>query len=436
VKRLQALLIALALATPGQSFAQAAEQPMPAGHPAVGAATTKQTPIEEDAVVSAPGLPGNSILVKLVNAAGEPIANSDVKLGVQFQKISEGEQHTEQHAKTDLGGMARFDGLTKGSDFSYRISTRSGPAEYASDPIQLKGDMGMMSLLHVYPVTRNPSEAAVGAIGYVYVETRDDVFQFEVLFRYGNRSGVTWVPENARMSLPEGFKAFKAGEAMTDVRFEEEPGHGVRLNGTFAPGQQSASFRFQVPRREETSASFHFGLPPHVGEMRFIAEAAPGMEIDVDGFEKPQTDVSQTGQRVLVTRRVAVRGQASGLGDFTASLAGIPTPSSGRWIAVLIASLLAGLGVFAFRGKLGDEAQANLQDRDAERAQRVLLDEVVELTRARKEARIGPSTYESARRALVEALARIVSLNPELGKKARKDASGRAGKKAHKGAAA
>ena len=432
MKRLHALLLAAALAAPSQAFAEAQAPAMPNGHPPVGAgaAPTAAHAPEQDAVVTAPELPPGTILIKLVDANGDPVANSDVKLGVQFQKISEGEQHTDLHAKTDLGGMARFNNLTTGSDFSYRVSARSGPAEYSSDPVQLKGDMGVMALLHVYPVTRNPAEAAVGAIGYVYVETRDDVFQFEVLFRYGNRSGVTWVPENARMSLPDGFKAFKAGEAMTDVRFEEEPGRGVKLNGTFSPGQQSASFRFQVPRKEETSASFHFGLPPHVGEIRFIAEAAPGMEIDVDGFENPQTDVSQTGQRVLVTRRVAVRGQAAGLGDFVASLAGIPTPGSGRWIAALIATVLAGLGFAAFRGKLGDETNADLQDRDAERARRVLLDELVQLTRARREERIGPSTYESARRALVEALARIVSLNPGLGKKPKKGGAGRSGKKA------
>jgi hypothetical protein len=436
VRRLHALLLAVALAAPSQALADAQAPALPNGHPATGAAPTAAHAPEQDAVIAAPELPPGTILIKLVNANGDPIANSDVKLGVQFQKISEGEQHTELHAKTDLGGMARFNSLTTGSDYSYRVSARSGPAEYSSDPVQLKADMGVMALLHVYPVTRNPAEAAVGAIGYVYCETRDDVFQFEVLFRYGNRSGVTWVPENARMRLPEGFKAFKAGEAMTDVRFEEDPGRGVTLHGTFAPGQQSASFRFQVPRKEETSASFHFGLPPHVGEIRFIAEAATGMEVDVDGFEKTQSDVSQTGQRVLVTRRVAVRGQASGLGDFTASLAGIPTPGSGRWIAAMIAAVLAGLGFAAFRGKLGGETNADLQDRDAERARRVLLDELVQLTRARREERIGPSTYESARRALVEALARIVSLNPGLGKRAKKGALSRTAKKAKKGAPA
>ncbi len=433
MKRSHALLLVAALTASGQSFAQ---EEMPAGHPAVGGAPHAAQAPEQDAAIPTPELQAGTIQIKLVNAKGEPMPNADVKLGVQFQKIAEGEQHSERRATTDALGMARFSGLTTGSDFSYRVSANSGPAEYSSDPVQLKADMGVLVLLHVYPVTRNADEAAVGAIGYVYCETRDDVFQFEVLFRYGNKSGITWVPENAKMRLPDGAKAFKAGEAMTDVRFEEEPGRGVKLKGTFAPGQQSASFRFQVPRHEESSASFHFGLPPHVGEIRFIAEAAPSMEVDVDGFEKPQSDVSQTGQRVLVTRRVAVRGESQGLGDFTASLAGIPTPGSGRWIAALIAAALATLGAAAFAGKLGEETQQDLQERDAERARRVLLDELVDLTRARREQRVGPSTYDSARRALIEALSRIVSLNPGLGKKAKKSAAAGAGRKAKKGAAA
>lgn len=431
MKRLHALLLAATLLMPSLAWAQG--QAMPAGHPAVGSAAAGP---EQDALAPSRELPAGTIVVKLVNAHGDPLTNAEVKLGIRFQTIAEGEKLSEKVARTDLGGFARFNGLTTGSDFTYRISSRSGPAEYSSDPIQLKPDMGVMALLHVYPVTRNPDEAAVGAIGYVYVQTRDDVFQFEVLFRYGNNSTVTWVPENARMSLPDGFKAFKAGEAMGDVRFEEDPGRGAKMSGTFAPGQESVSFQFQVPRHGESGASFHFGLPPHVGEFRFIVEAAPGMEIDVEGFEKPRTDTSQTGQRLLVTRRVAVRGQPSGLGAFTASISGIPTPGEGRWYAVLIAAALAALGVAAFRGKLGDETQADLQDRDAERARRVLLDELVELTRARHEGRIGPSTYESARRALVEALARIVSANPGLGKRAKKPGAGRAGKKAKKGAAA
>ena len=428
MKRLSALLLAAALSSPGLVSAQA--QPMPAGHPSVGGAAGPARP-EQDAVEPAPHLPPGTIQLKLVDAQGQPLAGADVSLGINFNKISEGEQRTEQRAKTNAEGLATFGGLTPSSDFSYRITTKSGPAQYASDPIQLKSDMGMQAVLHVYPVTRNIEEASVGSRGFVYVETRDDVFQFEVLFRVFNMGSVTWVPEGVLMSLPAGFKAFKAGEAMTDVRFEEEPGRGARLAGTFSPGQHNVSFRFQLPRDEESSAGFRFGLPPHTAEIRFIAEAAPSMQLDIDGFEKPQTDVNQNGQRVIVTRHVAQRGEPA-LKSFDVVLSGIPTPGSGRWIAVLIAVAMAGLGVAAFRGKLGQETQQDLQERDVDRAQKVLLDELVELTRAKRDARIGPSTFETARRTLVEALARIVSQNPSTGtgKKSRKARPGKSGKKA------
>jgi hypothetical protein len=416
-----ALLLALAA---GSSPALA--QPLPSGHPPM---TAEATP-KEDAVVASPSVPAGTIVLKLVDAAGRPVPGADVKLGILFQKIAEGEQRSDKLGKTDAEGLATFSGLSPTSDFSYRLTTRSGPAEYATPPIQLKADMGVQALLHVYPVTRRVEEASIGAIVYVFVETRDDVFQFEVLTRYGNRSSVTWVPDNARMRLPSGFKAFKAGESMGDVRFEEVPGHGAKLVGTFAPGQHQASFRFQVKRQEESRASFDFGLPPHVAEARFLAAAAPGMQIDVDGFEKPRTDVdTQSGQRMLVTRRQAVRGEASGLGGFTAVVTGIPTPGMGRWIAVLIAGGLAALGFAAFRGKLGLETQAELRERDAERAKQVLLDELVDVTRAEREGRIGPSTFETARRVLVDALTRIVSDSPVRPKKARKGPQGKPGNK-------
>jgi hypothetical protein len=416
MKRLGYFVLLAALALPQVSFAQA--QPMPAGHPSVGGAAAPPAP-EQDAVLAAPNLPAGTIQLKLVDGQGRAIPNANVSLSINFQKISEGEQRTEQPGKTNAEGVATFSGLTPSSDFSYRITTRSGPAEYASDPIQLKPDMGMLALLHVYPVTRKIEEASVGSRGFVYVETRDAVFQFEVLFRVFNMGGVTWVPEGATMTLPAGFKAFKAGQSMSDVRFEELPGKGVKLAGTFSPGQHDVSFRFQVPRHEESSASFRFGLPPHTAEIRFIAEAAPSMELDIDGFEKPQVDVNQNGQRVVVTRHVAKRGEAA-LSSFNAVLSGIPTPGAGRWIAVAVALALAALGFAAFRGKLGQDAQSDLQERDADRAQKVLLDELVELTRAKRAERIGPSTFETARRTLVEALARILSQNPPSGRKARR----------------
>lgn len=428
MRNLRWLVLGFALLVPGLSLAQdGGGEAMPPGHPAVGAGAGAPAPLEQDQVLPSPDVPAGSIRVKLVNDKGEPLAHTDVKLGILFQKISEGEQRSEQHAKTDEGGIARFSGLTQSSDFSYRVSARSGPAEYSSDPIQLRGSSGMLVLLHVYPVSQRLEDVSIASRGFVYVETRDDVFQFEVLYRVFNMGKVTWVPDGAELKLPAGSKAFKAGESMTDARFEEKTGR-ARLAGTISPGQHDVSFRFQVPRDGESAASFRFGILPHTAEMRFIAEAAPTMQLDIEGFEKPQSDVNQNGQRMVVTRHVQQRGVPE-LRSFVAQLSGIPTPGPGRWIAALIGAALAALGGAAYAGRLGKQTQASLRDRDAERAKDVLLDELVDLTRARREDRIGPSTFESARRALVDALSRIVSSHPELNATSRPGKTGKKGKK-------
>jgi hypothetical protein len=96
---------------------------------------------------------------------------------------------------------------------------------------------------------------------------------------------------------------------------------------------------------------------------------------------------------------------------------------------VLIAAALAGLGFAVWRGAIAQESHDELLERDAERAKQVLLDELVDLTRARRQERIGPGTFESARRTLVDALSRIVSTQPGLGKKAKKSGSGKGRKK-------
>jgi hypothetical protein len=144
-----AILVGLLLLVPRASEAQQPQAPMPAGHPPVGGAAAPGTqPQQEDAVLPAAEIPPGTIVVRLVNEKGDPVANHDVKLGIVFQKISEGEQRKEQSGKTDANGMAKFSGLASSSDFSYRVLTRSGPAEYASDPIHLKPEMGVVALLH------------------------------------------------------------------------------------------------------------------------------------------------------------------------------------------------------------------------------------------------------------------------------------------------
>jgi hypothetical protein len=303
----------------------------------------------------------------------------------------------------------RFDGMKPGSDFSYRVTVPHGAATYASTPFNLSREAGQSVLLHVYPVVREVNQALVGMRGYVSVEPRDDVFQFEAMYQIFNLGAVTWVPNGVTLDLPPGYKAAKGGdESMSDVRFEPVDGRGLELQGTISPGQHSVTFRFQVPREGGDSATFRLSLPPHVAEQQVITASAPGMTLAVDGFPSAQPATSNTGQRLLGTARRMHQGEAA-LRELIITLTGIPGPGPARWVAAAIAAAIALGGLsFAWQQRAPPAAsRVPVGKADAEQAKEVLLAELVVLEAAHAEKQIGPRTYESARRSLLDALVRL-----------------------------
>lgn len=362
---------------------------------------------QADLSEASPSLGPGTISATIVNEQGAPVAGQQVRLGILFQKIAEGESRSEKFAQTDAQGTVQFTGLARGSDHAYRVTVQAGAASYQTSPFNLKQEMGQRVVLHVFPSTSDAEGAAFGMRGYLYVETRDDVFQFEALFRVFNVGQITWVPNDVVIQLPKGFKAFKAQDGMTDVRFEQVDGVGARLKGTFSPGQAEASFRFQLPKSNDDSLTFRMTVPPHVAEMRVIAEASLTMNLAVDGFQPPVATVNQqSGQRVLVSVK-QLRDRNEEIKDFTATLSGVPTPGPGRWFALAIASCMAIGGVFAARGAFDDAAAGKDVVADKKRARELLLRELVALEAAHREERIGPRSYQQSRVALIDAIARL-----------------------------
>jgi len=235
------------------------------------------------------------------------------------------------------------------------------------------------------------------------------------------------------VQLPKDFKAFKAQESMTDVHFEPVDEVGARLKGTFSPGQQEASFRFQMPKSNDDSASFQLSLPPHVAEMRVIAEASSTMNLDVDGFQPPVPTANQNGQRVLVSVKQLLRRDEE-IKGFVATLSGIPTPGPGRWVAVLVALGMAIGGVFAARGAFDDAGAGKDVEADKKRAREILLRELMALEAARRAGSVGPRTYEQSRLRLIDAIARL-GLPAERPKATRKPGPSTGPRKGRKSAA-
>lgn len=386
---------------PGSSEAQSPHAAMPAGHPAFGNGEP-----QADVSEANPSLPPGTISATVVTDQGVPLAGQQVRLGIMFQKIAEGESRSEKFAQADAQGNVQFTGLTRGSDHAYRVTVQVGAANYQTSPFNLKPDMGQRVVLHVFPATSDAERAAFGMRGYLYVETRDELFQCEALFRVFNVGQITWTPKDVVIQLPKGFKAFKAQEGMTDVRFEEVEGVGARLKGTFPPGQSEASFRFQIPKSNEDSLVFRMSVPPHVAEMRVIAEASASMNLGVEGFQPPVSTANQNGQRVLVSVK-QLRERNEELKDFTATISGIPTAGPGRWFALAIAGCMAIGGVFAARGAFDGPAGNGNILADKKRARELLMRELEALEAARREERIGPRSYQQSRVALIDAIARL-----------------------------
>jgi hypothetical protein len=320
------------------------------------------------------------------------------------QTIAEGETRENKLVRTDAQGKARFSNLKTATDYSYRVSVRRGPATYAAAPFQFRNDMGQNVTLHLFPVTQDIQKALLGMRGIVAVETRDDVFQFEVLFRIFNIGSVTWVPSNVVLELPAASKGITAQEGMTDTRFVTEGDRRVRLVGTFGPGQHDLTFRFQVTKDDASRAQFHLTLPPHVASMRVIAQSAPGMELFVDGFDPAEPTLDSNGQHLLITDKQLRAGEPQ-LKELSLILSGLPTPGPGRWIAVALAAGLFVSGVAA--AARSSEQPRKLDLEQVENARQLLITELVALQKARNSEQIGPATYEATRRRLFEALARL-----------------------------
>ena len=392
----------VAPASPG---AAAERGELPAGHPsASGGDAGGQRPPPADRSAPDPKLPPGTVEVTLVDAQERPQANVEVRLGILQQTVAEGEARENKVARSDAQGKARFSGLRTATDFSYRVSVPRGPATYASAPFQFKGEAGQSVLLHLFPVTQDIRSAMVGMRGIILIEPRDDVFQFQVMYRVFNIGQVTWVPSTLTLQLPPDAKGFNAEEGMSDTRFAAESGGRVRLSGTFTPGQHDAQFRFQVPNHGDADVSFRLDLPPHVADLRVIAQSSPGMTLEVDGFDPAQPTVDANGQRLLFTAREMRQGD-NPLRELAIRLSGLPTQGPGRWIAVALAAGLAAAGLSAARRAPAQPKKLAREELAA--ARELLLDELVALERARAAGQIGPRSYESAKRQLVEALARL-----------------------------
>ncbi len=405
--------------TPGSDSEQDTDdsQTLPPGHPPIdsmqdaeGAARGSQDSnsmgsLTRDTVILSPTIPVGTIEVRVVNVENKPVAGAALIVQVHRESVSEGNSETQREATTGAAGVARFNHLAVDSGLSYRVVLNDAGVKYGAQPFQLTERAGVGLTLHQYPIVHDIKLALVAMESLLFVEPRDDVFQFEVVYELFNIGKTTWVPDQLDLRLPSDRKAFNVQQSDDDVRVESSS-VGVHFVGVVPPGQHQVAYTFHVPRHNAANASFDFELPPNVMQVRVGLASGRKAELQVDGFPDPEPTTAQNGQRLLLTSKRFER-PVSQLSELRLEVRGLPTLGIGRIVAAVLASCLAlaGLG-FALRKRQreGIDDQANqLEDRARDR----LLVELAELETAKLNGRIGPQTYQETHGALMQALVRL-----------------------------
>lgn len=351
----------------------------------------------EDGAMEDPTLPVGTLEIHIADPSGKPLANTPVTLGVLYNSVAKGESRKRLSLVTNAMGVAKIDDLETGSTVAYRPMVISDGATFSAMPFRMPEKSGMRALLHVYPVVEAIEQALVVTQSVIYTEVKDDRIQVQQAFKIYNFGRNAWVPKDLVVPLPETFTAFTTQQGMSDVGVDAVPNKGVRIHGTFGPGQHMLEFRWQLPYSGEAEVRFDVGMAPHMAASRVIAPASKDMTLEVPGFPPPQSTSDGMGQRALITEK-QLRKEDPTLKSVSVVIRGLPTEGPGKLIATVLAA-----GGLLFGLVLGSQKPSS-RDRKNERSR--ILAELEELERARMTDEVGPKTYEKARRELIDDLAR------------------------------
>lgn len=357
----------------------------------------------EDRATEDPALPVGSLEIHVADPSGRPLPNANVTLGIIYNSVAKGESRKRLSLTTNELGVARLDHLESGSAVAYRPMVMTDGATFSVMPFRMPDKSGMRALLHVYPVVEEIEAALVVTQSMLYTEVKDDRVQVQQAFKIYNFGKSAWVPRDLVVPLPETFTAFTSQQGMSDVGVDAVPKKGVRIHGTFGPGQHVVEFRWQLPYSGESEVRFDVGMAPHMAAARVVAPASKDMTLEVPGFPPPQSTNDGMGQRALITER-ELRREDPSLSSVSVVIRGLPTEGPGKIIATLLATggLVIGLALGAQR--------PSSRNRKRERAR--LLAELEDLERARLDGDVGPKTYERARREILDALTRTFADEP------------------------
>ena len=386
---------------------------MPEGHPPVGqdappaaapvggdphASASDAPPVQRRPIASAepnPSLPAGTVRVRVVDSQTEqPVAGAQLQLGTMTREST----RSSVDAKTSAQGEHVFEKLASGEGQAYRVNLLVDGAKYSSTPFRLSPESGYDVLIRRLPTTRDLRELVL-YVGATSIELRDERLKIVQQARLINIGSKTIVfPEGGQLiKFPKDYKAFQAEEVMTDQHMTEEPGQGLKITGSVTPGEATLTWGFDL-EHQGSDVDLSFELPWVTFAYRVLADAAPGMKVEVEGFPPAELNV-ENGRRFYVTEIVKRVGE-SPLRSLRIHVRGIPGPGPMRIIAAVAAVFLLIGGALIARKPPPAAAQGPVSEAFEQRKTE-LVAQAARLSAEHARGEIGPE-YHAERLAEIE----------------------------------
>ena len=149
-------------------------------------------------------------------------------------------------------------------------------------------------------------------------------------------------------------------------------------------------------------------FPPRMVQATVKITASKKMGLDVSGFPPPKREYDGMASWLEATKELEPPIQSFLPESVEVKITGLPVRPWGSYLAVVLAALALAVGIaYALSRRTDKTAPADTVE-DLIEAQQALLNEFLALEISRARGEVGPKTYARIRRAMLDALARIL----------------------------